>query len=329
MKRPKNKAGKKSHPFALVIHGGAGDIKKDLHAPGMEEKYRDALSLSLDTGYTILAGGGSSVDAVEASVKVMEDSPLFNAGRGSVFTNEGKIEMDAAVMDGKTLNAGAVAFIRIVKNPVSLARKVMENSHHVMLVGSGAEQFAKLNGLDIVPESYFFTQERWDQLQAVLARGAKFPDHDAPANKRFNEAGIIKFGTVGAVALDTKGNLAAATSTGGITNKSFGRVGDSPLIGAGTYANNISCAVSATGYGEYFIRAVAAHDVSSLMNYRGYSIQDAANQLVNNKLKKIGGHGGLIAVDNKGNVAMPFNTKGMYRGYKKSDGKKEVLIYRK
>lgn len=306
-----------SSSFALVIHGGAGTISRDTMTPELQARYEGGLKAALDAGYTILEQGGSSVDAVEAAVKSMEDFPLFNAGKGAVFNHEGKHEMDAAIMEGATLKAGAVAGIDGVKNPVSLARAVMEQSEHVMLTGDGARKFAEQQGLEFEPEDYFFEQQRYDQLQDALKDDRVQLDHSEK-----------KFGTVGAVALDASGNLAAATSTGGMTNKKWGRVGDSPVIGAGTYANNDTCAVSCTGHGELFIRTVVAHTVSCLMEYKGLPLQEACDVLVMDKLVKIGGEGGLIAVDKAGNIAMPFNSEGMYRACRSSNGKEEILIYK-
>lgn len=313
--------------FAIALHGGAGTILKSNMTPELEKKYTDKLKEALDKGYGILEKGGSSADAVEAAIIILEDSPLFNAGKGSVFTADGKNEMDAAIMDGKTLKSGAIAGVKKIKNPISAARCVMEKSEHVMMVGSGAEKFAKTCKCEMADSAYFFEQKRWDQLQKIKQNEKTELDHGSakPIDVEFNDK---KFGTVGVVALDKNGNLAAGTSTGGMTNKKFGRVGDAPIIGAGTYANNNTCAVSCTGHGEYFIRAVAAYDVSALMEYKNYSLEKAANEVVNNKLKTMGGEGGLIAIDAKGNIAMPFNSAGMYRACKTSSGKEEVLIYK-
>jgi beta-aspartyl-peptidase (threonine type) len=264
----------------------------------------------------VLERGGSSLDAVEAAIRILEDNPLFNAGKGAVFTHEGTNELDASIMDGKTLNAGAVAAVKHIRNPISLARLVMEKSPHVMLTGDGAEAFAKKMGVTMVDQKYFYTDERWQSLQKVKAKSSPAPMADKD-----------RHGTVGAVALDKAGNLAAGTSTGGITNKEFGRVGDSPIIGAGTYANNQTCAVSCTGDGEYFIRAAVAHTVSSLMEYKGMPVKEAAEIALENA-KKLGGTGGLIALDGKGNFAMPFSTSGMYRGSVDAGGKISVEIYR-
>jgi len=292
--------------------------------PEKERKYRAGLERALAAGYDILKRGGSSLDATEAAVRVLEDDPHFNAGKGSVFTSAGTNEMDAAIMDGKTLAAGAVAALKHVKNPISLARLVMEKSGHVMMDCEGAEAFAKENGIELVDQKYFFTQELWDALQKIKAAEK---GRTGGAGKAFLITDQDRHGTVGAVALDKNGNLAAATSTGGTTNKRPGRVGDSPVIGAGTYANNATCAVSATGDGEYFIRATVGHDVSALMEYRGMSLNEAA-QAVLDKVAKLGGTGGLIAIDHQGNIALPFNTAGMYRGYLDPNGQFVVEIYK-
>lgn len=314
--------------ITIVIHGGAGTITRANMTPEKEKAYKEKLNEALKTGYAILEKGGSSLDAVEATVRVMEDSPLFNAGKGAVFTNEGRNELDAAIMDGKTLNAGAIASVTTIRNPISAARAVMEQSEHVMMIGNGAEKFAKEKGLELVDPSYFHTETRFNQLQQIKDKEETQLDHNGGTGS--NENIFIegkKFGTVGAVALDAYGNLAAATSTGGMTNKRYGRVGDVPIIGAGTYADNNTCAVSATGHGEYFIRSVVAHDIASLMDYKGMPLKKAADEVVMKKLVERGGEGGVIAVDKNGNVAMPFNSAGMYRGYMKK-GKSEVAIYR-
>ena len=315
--------------YVLVIHGGAGTILKKNMTPEKEAAYVAALTLALQTGYDQLKAGKGSLDAVEATIHVMEDSPLFNAGKGAVFTHEGKNELDAAIMDGKTLMAGAVAGVTTIRNPISAARAVMEKSEHVMMVGKGAEVFAKEAGLTIVDPSYFYTKERWDGLQKALAEDSvkTVLDH---GNKKSMLLGTVskdyKFGTVGAVALDNNGNLAAGTSTGGMTNKKYGRVGDAPIIGAGTYANNLTAGISCTGWGEFYIRAVVGHDISALMEYKHLSVAEAA-QTVLDKMQKLGGDGGLIALDARGNVTMPFNTAGMYRGTVTSEGKIKVQIY--
>lgn len=317
--------------FALAIHGGAGTILKKNLTPELEKEYTDKLNEALKAGYDTLSKGGTSIDAVVVSIKILEDSPLFNAGKGSVFTADGKNEMDASIMNGKTLMAGAVAGVRTIKNPITAARCVMEKSPHVMMVGAGAEKFAKQCKCEFADTSYFFEQKRWDQLQKIKKAEQIQLDHsDTTSLSEPTDIDLKdkKFGTVGLVVLDQYGNLAAGTSTGGMTNKKYGRVGDAPIIGAGTYANNKTCAVSCTGHGEFFIRSVVAYDVSALMEYKGLSLADAANEVVMKKLVNIGGDGGLIAIDAKGNITMPFNSAGMYRGFMKSDGTKEILIYK-
>ena len=301
--------------LAIAIHGGAGTLPRTEMRPEIEAQYRADLAVALDKGYDELAKGGSSLDAVVVAVKVLEDSPLFNAGRGAVFTHDGINELDAAIMDGATLKAGAVASLRHIRNPIELARRVMDKSPHVMMIGDGAEEFALEQGVPLVPRDYFHTERRWQQLEQAR-RG------DSQAAARLNY-----FGTVGAVALDSHGNLAAATSTGGMTNKKFGRVGDSPLIGAGTYANNATCAISATGHGEYFIRAVVGHDISALMEYRRHKLDQAVKLVVQDKLVHMGGEGGVIAVDRAGNIALEFNSEGMFRGARTSTGRRDIAIY--
>src|SRR6266446_2643946 len=323
-KRPENQPNMQAKKFGLVIHGGAGTIERANMTPEKEREYRAGLERALTAGYDILKRGGSSLDATEAAVRVLEDDPHFNAGKGSVFTSGGTNEMDAAIMDGKTLAAGAVAVLNHVKNPISLARLVMEKSGHVMIDGEGAESFAKENGLELVDQKYFFTQQRWDALEKIKAAEKS---RGGAGGKKFIITDQDRHGTVGAVALDQSGNLAAATSTGGTTNKRAGRVGDSPVIGAGTYANNATCAVSATGDGEYFIRATVGHDISALMEYSGMSLKEAAEAVLD-KVAKLGGTGGLIAIDRQGNFALPFNTSGMYRGYVDPNGKLVVEIYK-
>ena len=302
-------AEKAEQPYGLVIHGGAGTITRKNMSTEKEAEYISKLTAALKTGYAILEIGGSSIDAVEATIKVMEDSPLFNAGKGAVFTGAGTNELDASIMDGATLQAGAVAGVKTVKNPISAARKVMEKTWHVLLAGEGADAFAKEQGLDIVDNSYFHTEHRFKSL--IKAK----------------EKEMEKHGTVGCVALDKKGNLAAGTSTGGLTNKRWGRVGDSPIIGAGTYASNETCAVSGTGQGEYFIRGSVAYDIAAQMDYEKKSVQTAA-QAVIDKLTERGGTGGVIVMDSKGNIAMSFNTEGMYRGFYLNDGELNVKIYK-
>ena len=318
--------------FVLVIHGGAGTILKSQMTPEKEKAYQQGLNDALQTGYDILSKGGTALDAVEASIKVLEDNPLFNAGKGAVFTNEGKNELDASIMDGKTLKAGAVAGVTTIKNPVTAARAVMDKSEHVMMAGKGAEKFAAQQGCTIVDPSYFFTEDRWKALQKAKADDSLKSIHGDSVKPKALLKQVsnsdYKYGTVGCVALDMQGNLAAGTSTGGMTNKKFGRIGDSPVIGAGTYANNATCAISCTGYGEYFIRLVMAKSVSDKMELAHQNLAGAANEMIMHKLGELGGDGGLIAVDKDGNIAMPFNTSGMYRGYMTSDGKKEIKIYK-
>ncbi len=306
--------------YSLVIHGGAGTLVKGLMTPEKEEQYKAALNEALEKGYAVLEKGGSAMEAVETAVKHLEDSPLFNAGKGSVFTNDGTHEMDAAIMDGKTLDAGAVSLITGIKNPISLARDVMEKTDHVFLAGEGAMRFAKSIGYSLETPKYFYDEHRYQQWQNIKDSDKFQLDHSMKKEG--------KFGTVGAVACDKSGNIAAATSTGGMTNKRWGRVGDSPMIGAGNYANNKTCAVSCTGSGEFFIRGVVAYDVSCLMEHKGMTLEEAAQEVINKRILDIGGDGGLIAVDTDGNIAMLFNTEGMYRGCKDSNGLNKVLIYR-
>jgi L-asparaginase / beta-aspartyl-peptidase len=315
-------------PITLVIHGGAGTIKRENMTPEKEKAYHDALKIALDSGYSVLEKGGKSLDAVIAAIKVMEDSPLFNAGRGSVFTNEGKNEMDASIMDGSNLMAGAVAGVTTIKNPITAAYAVMTQSEHVMLIGKGAEKFAEEKGLEIVPPSYFFDSTRYKQLLRMQER-------DAEAGKQANLDAFDdpyikdrKFGTVGAVALDQYGNIAAGTSTGGMSNKKFGRVGDAPIIGAGTYAKNNTCGVSGTGWGEYYIRLSVAHDISAMMEYSGLSLQAAADSVIMKKLPALGGDGGMVGLDRQGNITMTFNSAGMYRGFINKKGEGKTFIYK-
>jgi beta-aspartyl-peptidase (threonine type) len=298
----------------LVIHGGAGTITRASMSAEAEAQYRAGLEQALRTGHAILAKGGSSLDAVEAAIRVMEDNPLFNAGKGAVFTHEGRNELDASIMDGRTKAAGSVAGVTIIRNPITAARAVMEKSKHVMMVGRGAELFATKMGLEIVDPSYFWTERRWKSLQKELLEEQQSADK--------------KFGTVGAVAVDSNGNLAAGTSTGGMTNKQFGRVGDAPIIGAGTYADNESCAVSATGHGEFFIRWTVAYDIAALMKYRGMTVAEASNEVIHKKLAPVKGEGGVIVLDTKGNFAMTFNSEGMYRGWIGADGVARVEIFK-
>jgi beta-aspartyl-peptidase (threonine type) len=307
--------------IAIVIHGGAGTILRENMTSEREAMYRGKLTEALEAGYSILSNGGTSVDAVEATIRIMENSPLFNAGRGAVFTSQGRNEMDASIMDGATLNAGAVASVTNIKNPISAARLVMTESPHVMLVGAGAGIFAAEHGLETADSAYFWTQDRWDSLQRARDKENVKTDAITPPKKQG------KYGTVGCIALDRDGNLAAGTSTGGLTNKQWGRVGDSPIIGAGTYANNETCGVSGTGVGEYFMRGLIAYDVSAQMAYNDLNL-DATASVVIGKLTAMGGAGGFVAMDGHGNIAMPFNTKGMYRGYIKADGVVHTFMYK-
>ena len=307
--------------YTIIIHGGAGTIlKKDMTAE-KETAYNAALDAALDAGYTLLDNGSSATDAVRAAVCSLEDNILFNAGKGSVFTKDGIQEMDAAIMEGHSLMAGSVAAVRNIKNPVELAYAIMTRSQHVMLMGKGAYDFALLNDIETAPDEYFYSAFRYDQWKQMQDTDVTALDHNVVITDK-------KFGTVGAVALDIQGNIAAATSTGGMTNKQYGRVGDSPVIGAGTYANNKTCAISCTGHGEPFIRAVTAYDVSCLMEYKGLSLQEAMNVVVHDKLIRLEGEGGMIGVDAKGNAAMIFNSEGMYRGMRNSNGIKEIAIYK-
>ncbi|MBK9271028.1 MAG: isoaspartyl peptidase/L-asparaginase [Saprospiraceae bacterium] len=303
---------------SIAIHGGAGTIPRGSLTAEKEKMYLEALRVALEAGNVILKSGGSSLDAVCRAVMELENCPLFNAGRGSVFTHDGKIEMDASIMDGSNLDAGAIAACTGIQNPVLLARLVMEKTDHVLLVGEGANRFAEEMNIPRWPDEYFHTEFRWKQLESIRHTGNTMLDHQEKEKK---------FGTVGAVALDQFGNLAAATSTGGMTNKKYGRIGDSPIIGAGTYANNSSCAISCTGSGEYFIKCSAAFQVHAAMKYGGLSLEEACHQVVHKELVAMGGDGGLIAIDSSGNICMPFNTEGMYRASIDVDGKMEVLIY--
>ena len=303
--------------FGIVIHGGAGTLPRAEMSGEAEGKYRAALSEAIDQGYAVMQDGGTSLDAVTRAVMLLEDNPLFNAGRGSVFTLDGRNEMDASIMEGRTLKAGAVCGLTRIRNPVGLARAVMERSEHVMLAGAGAEEFAASQGISFVPQSYFHTPERWRQLERVRAGEFGLSGHT-----------ISHVGTVGAVALDTHGHLAAATSTGGMTGKRFQRIGDSPIIGAGTYADDRSCAVSATGHGEVFIRAAVAHDVCARMRFGGRSVGEAARQVIFGELAALGGEGGVIAIDAHGEIAMEFNSEGMFRASKKTGEETQIAIYR-
>jgi len=312
--------------YTLVVHGGAGTILKEDMTPQLESAYLKGLEDGLNAGYAVLDEGGTTVNAVKAALVVMEDNMLFNAGRGSVFTKKGVQEMDAAIMDGATLNAGSVAGVRNVRNPIELATEVMLHSNHVFLSGKGANDFAIKQGIKLEPDEYFFSQFRYDQWKAIRDSDNYSLDHTHQQLEELMRD--KKFGTVGAVACDQKGNIAAATSTGGMTNKKYGRIGDSPLIGCGTYANNKTCAISCTGHGEPFIRAVAAYDVSCLMEYKGLNLYEAMNIVVNEKLVEMDGEGGMIGVDAQGNHAMILNSAGMYRGFRNNNNETEVAIYK-
>jgi len=325
--------------LGFIIHGGAGVIKKGTLTPEKEKAYKDKLEEAVLAGYKALQDGKSSLDAVEIAIRMLEDSPLFNAGKGAVLTNDGRTELDASIMNGKTLAAGAVAGLHHIKNPITLARAVMEKSKHVMMVGDGAEKFAREQKLDFEDEKYFWTKDRYDALQQMLKEEKEKEKESERVRKgegekgkggeaRYSDLDTNRFGTVGAVALDKNGDIAAGTSTGGMTNKRYGRVGDAPIIGAGTYANNSSCGVSATGWGEYFIRLGVARDIASMMEYQGVTVQTAADRIIHQKLQKLGGDGGVIAMDKFGNMAISFNSDGMYRAYIGADGKPVVQIYK-
>ncbi|MEO5651124.1 MAG: isoaspartyl peptidase/L-asparaginase [Ginsengibacter sp.] len=311
--------------ISIAIHGGAGTIVKEDMTPELEEAYSDGLQEALDAGYAVLEIGGSALNAVKAAVVTMEDNALFNAGKGAVFTKKGLNELDAAIMDGSTLNAGAIAGVRNIRNPVELAEEVMLHSGHVFLSGKGANDFAIKQGIKLEPDDYFYSQYRYDQWREI--RDSDLYQLDHKADKLVGLMKDKKFGTVGAVACDGEGNIAAATSTGGMTNKRFGRIGDSPMIGVGTYANNRTCAISCTGHGEIFIKAVAAYDVSCLMEYKNMTLQQACDEVVLKKLITLHGEGGLIGIDAKGNAALVFNSAGMYRGLKNSNGENRIAIY--
>ncbi len=312
--------------FGIVIHGGAGTMNKKEMTPEKEKQYREALKKSITAGYEILKEGGTSQEAIEESIRIMENSPLFNAGKGAVLTAEGTVELDAAFMSGKDLNAGAVASVKTIKNPISAAIKVMEDSPHVLLSGRGAEKFSEENGLEIVDPNYFFTERRINDLkriknqESITQKSLKLEDKESLLKQRF--------GTVGSVALDKHGNLAAGTSTGGMANKKWNRIGDVPIIGAGTYANNSTCAISATGWGEFFIRNVVGHDISALMEYKNYTIKEAARIVIHEKVAALGGDGGVIGIDKEGNIVMEMNTSGMYRAHINSNGELKIDIYK-
>ena len=314
--------------FSIIIHGGAGTILKKNMTPEMEDSYKETLEAAIKVGYTILKEGGTSLEAVTKTINVMEDSPLFNAGKGAVFTNEGTNEHDASIMDGRTLNAGASAGTTIIKNPIDLARAIMDNSPHVMLSGRGAEQFGASQGLSIVEPSYFFTEKRFNSLQKIKETEKVEMDHNDKVSFYDEDIKDSKYGTVGCAALDMNGNLAAGTSTGGMTNKRWGRIGDAPIIGAGTYANNKTCAVSSTGWGEYFIRGIVAYDISALMEYKAISLKEAAKEVIQNKLTALGGTGGIVAIDKNGEMVAEFNTSGMYRATMNDKGELTIGIYK-
>ena len=319
---------KSPNTFAIVIHGGAGGIKREYFNEEQQEAYNNKLQEALDAGYAILEKGGISLDAIQASINVMENSPLFNAGKGAVYNSEGNQEMDASIMDGKTLNSGAVAGVNHIKNPILAARIVMDSSKHVMLSGKGAELMVEKYGIEMVDSSYFFTQKRLNQLKKIQGKEKTQLDHTAFLLK--NE--LIddhKYGTVGAVAIDKNGNIAAGTSTGGMTNKKYGRIGDSPIIGAGTYANNLTCGISSTGTGEYFIRTVAAHEVSNLIQYKNLKPKEALHEVIFNQIGKLGGEGGMILLDKNADIYWDFNSTGMFRAFKKSNGESNIKMFEK
>jgi beta-aspartyl-peptidase (threonine type) len=319
----------KINDFAIIIHGGAGTILKKNMSDELEAAYKTKLEEAIKVGYIILKNGGTSQEAVLKTIQIMEESPLFNAGKGAVFTNAGTNELDASFMDGKTLNAGAVAGVKDVKSPIELAIKIMTDSEHVMLSGEGASTFAKEKGLEMVDPSYFYTENRFQSLQRILEKEKTELNHDAK-KAMFYDPNIkdSKFGTVGCVALDKNGNIAAGTSTGGMTNKRWGRIGDAPIIGSGTYANNVTCGVSSTGWGEYFIRSQVAYDISAQMEYQKKSLKEATNDVIQNKLTKLGGTGGVVALDKNGNMSFEFNTEGMYRASMDDKGNLIVKIYK-
>lgn len=308
-------------PITLVVHGGAGTLKKKNMTNEQEKAYKDKIAEAIDIGYTILENGGTALVAVIHTIVILENSPLFNAGKGAVFTHKGENELDASIMDGRNLEAGAVAGVKTIKNPILAARAVMEQSPHVMLSGTGAEEFAVLTGLEIVDPSYFYTERRYKSLQRAI-------EIEKEGSGRINDLEDNKFGTVGVVALDAEGNLAAGTSTGGTNNKRYGRIGDSPIIGAGTYADNNSCAVSSTGDGEFYIRGVVAYDIAAKVKYLGIDVKEAAGSVIHDQLTEMGGSGGVICLDRNGNFAMEFNTEGMYRGVRQKGKKMEIYIYK-
>ena len=317
---------KTEQTFGIVIHGGAGTILKKNMSDSLENAYKEKLKQAITIGHKILKNGGTSLEAITETINIMEDSPLFNSGKGAVFTHEGTNELDASIMDGSTLNAGAVAGVTHIKNPINLALEVMTNSPHVLLAGAGAEEFAREQGFEMMDPSYFYTENRYKSLQRVKKREKEKQNKTVSFEDPFIKDS--KFGTVGCVALDQHGNLAAGTSTGGMTNKRWNRIGDSPIIGAGTYANNATCAVSSTGWGEYFIRAMVAHDISAMMEYKGITLQEAAKEVIQNKVPSLGGDGGIVAIDKDGNIAMEFNTAGMYRAHMNAEEELVIKIYK-
>lgn len=323
-----NNATSNEIPFAIVIHGGAGTIKKEFITDEKEKEITAKLQEAMDAGYAVLKNGGKSLDAVQVAINVMENSPLFNAGKGAVFNSNGKNEMDASIMDGETLNAGAVAGVQNIKNPINVARLVMDSINHVMLSGKGAEAFAKKFNIQFEEDAYFYNERRWNSLMKLKQKNGEKVLIKNPHDLTTNYVDEHKYGTVGAVAIDKDGNIAAATSTGGMTNKKFNRIGDSPIIGAGTYANNKTCGISSTGTGEYFIRTLAAHETSNLVQYKNFSLKDALHEVIFNEIEPLGGDGGMIGLDKNGNVAWDFNTAGMYRGYKRSTGENVVKLYK-
>ncbi|MBB6681778.1 isoaspartyl peptidase/L-asparaginase [Aequorivita sp. 609] len=319
-------AGSKEDVFGIVIHGGAGTILKENMSDSLEAAYKEKLKEAISIGHEILKNGGTSLEAVTKTINVLEDSPLFNAGKGSVFTHDATNELDASIMDGATLNAGAVAGVKHIKNPIDLAKDVMQKNEHVMLYGAGAEEFAQSLGYKMMDTTYFYTKSRYESLQRILEKEKTINTEKISFQDPYIKNS--KFGTVGCAALDKHGNLASGTSTGGMTNKRWNRIGDAPIIGAGTYANNATCAVSSTGWGEFFIRSVVAYDISALMEYKGMSLQDAAKEVIHKKVPALGGDGGIVAIDKDGNVAMEFNTAGMYRASMNAEGELEIGIYK-
>lgn len=319
-------AGSKEDVFGIVIHGGAGTILKENMSDSLEAAYKEKLKEAISIGHEILKNGGTSLEAVTKTINVLEDSPLFNAGKGSVFTHDATNELDASIMDGATLNAGAVAGVKHIKNPIDLAKDVMQKSEHVMLYGAGAEEFAQSLGYKMMDTTYFYTKSRYESLQRILEKEKTINTEKISFQDPYIKNS--KFGTVGCAALDKHGNLASGTSTGGMTNKRWNRIGDAPIIGAGTYANNATCAVSSTGWGEFFIRSVVAYDISALMEYKGMSLQAAAKEVIHKKVPALGGDGGIVAIDKDGNVAMEFNTAGMYRASMNAEGELEIGIYK-